>query len=589
MKFSYMTGSAIAALCLTATTGAVAGAQDVNAPPAYGSIELDAGFMPDPASIGIRAGGAIYAGTASGGCTGYITHQPSYNLDYSAGEFDLFISAASDADATLVVNAPDGSWHCNDDAPAQGLNPGVEFTNPQSGRYNIWVGTFSSGGGYEPAMLHISEVGFSAENIYSRAPDADLQPAHGTLDVNSGFADDPRILSVEAGGDLDAERTTPGHCWGYVQEAPDVWVNYEAGNAFDLYLSMEAEADTTLIVQGPDGSWHCDDDEAGDFNPGVRVENPVAGRYAVWAGRFSAGPAAPASLFVSELGFLGDVDEPAELDYSLPSGYGSTSLTAGFTPDPFNVPVQAGGDVDVWEAVGQNCRGFATTAPSYDVTYEAGSFDLYISASSMGDATLVVNAPDGSWWCDDDSAGSLNPGLRFDDPMSGRYDIWVGTYSEGDTGPATLHISELGFGENFTENTVLDWSLESNYGGIDLAGGFQPDPYLVDLAAGGTLEARYAADQSCRGFVTEAPDFELTFEPGTLDLFISAVSDSDTTLVINDPSGNWVCDDDSAGSLNPGIRFENPVGGVYDIWVGTYRNGPVADAQLAISELGFHE
>ena len=582
MYSKFLTG-----LALAAAIAAGAQAQDPNAAPAYGSTRLNAGFANDPTSVGVRAGGAIYAGNVSDFCAGYITHQPSFNLDYQAGSFDLYLSAASDADATLVVNAPDGTWHCNDDGEGIGLNPGIRFENPQSGRYNIWVGTFGSGGGYEPAMLHISELAFSTDNVYSRAPNANLSPESGTLNLTAGFANDPRTVQVTAGGDVEADRGTSPMCRGQVREAPDLWVNYAAGDTFDLYLSMESDRDTTLVVQGPDGNWYCDDDTAGNLNPGLRIENPVSGRYAVWAGRYSGGADVPATVYVSELGFLGDIDQPAELDYSLPSNYGSTELTAGFAPDPYNVELMAGGDVDINEAVGQNCRGYATTAPDFDITYEPGNFDLYISATSNGDATLVVNAPDGSWWCDDDSAGSLNPGIRFDSPMAGRYDIWVGTYSEGAPEPATLHISELGFGGEFMGGSELDFDLPSNFGSVSLEGGFTPDPYLVDILAGGPLEAQEAADPSCRGYVTEAPDFELNFQPGTLDLFISALSEADTTLVINDPAGRWHCNDDGAEGLNPGIRFENPAAGTYDIWVGTYWSGEGQAAQLAISELGF--
>ncbi|WP_300543789.1 hypothetical protein [Maricaulis sp.] len=584
MNAKYILSGAVLAAGLAA---AAAQAQDADAPPAYGSTRLSAGFTEDPTSVGVRAGGAIYAGNAADTCSGYITHQPSYNLDYAAGDtFDLYISAASDADAVLVVNGPDGAWTCNDDGEGTGLNPGIRFENPQSGTYSIWVGTYGSGSGYEPAMLHISELGFFTDNVYSRAPDAGLPPTSGTLRLSSGFADDPRTVAVSAGGDVDASRGTASMCWGHVDQAPDLWVEYDAGNAFDLYVSMQADADTTLVVRGPEGDWHCDDDSAGDLNPGVRIDDPVSGRYAVWAGRYSEGVAVPATVYISELGFLGEVNE---LDFSLPSNYGSSALDAGFSPDPFNVDLTAGGDVDVNMAIGQNCRGFATTAPDYDITYAAGDFDLYVSATSQGDATLVVNAPDGSWWCDDDSAGDLNPGIRFDNPMSGRYDIWVGTYSSGAPEEATLHISELGFGGEFTAGAELDWTLASNYGGVSLEGGFSPDPYLVDLVAGGPLEAESAADQSCRGHVTQAPDFELTFEPGALDLYISVLSDSDTTLVINDPSGNWVCNDDGSSGVNPGVHFEQPQAGVYDIWVGTYWSGEGADAQLAISELGFHQ
>ena len=122
-----------------------------------------------------------------------------------------------------------------------------------------------------------------------------------------------------------------------------------------------------------------------------------------------------------------------------------------------------------------------------------------------------------------------------------------------------------------------------------LQGGFSPDPHTVNLVAGGPLAAAEAANSACRGYVTQAPDYELSFEPGSLDLFISAVSDTDTTLVVNGPDGNWYCDDDSAGSLNPGLHFEGPMAGTYDIWVGTYLSGDGAEAQLHISELGFQD
>ena len=581
MTYKWATGAA-AMILLTAT----AQAQDVNSAPAYGSTTLTAGFAQDPTSVGIQAGGAIYGGTVDDACYGYISYQPSFNLQYNAGSLPLYISAASDADTTLIVNAPDGSWHCNDDAPGQGLNPGVGFDAPQSGLYNIWVGTLQAGNGYEPTMLHISELGFSSDNAYSRAPNPALQPNSATLSLRAGFGDDPRRIPVLAGGDLNGGRGTGDMCWGQISEAPDVWLNYSANDQFDLYLSMESESDTTLIVKGPDGAWHCDDDSAEELNPGIRLSEPAAGRYAIWAGRFSEGAPVEATLFVSELGFRGQIDVPAVLDFSLPSNYGSVALAAGFIPDPYNVSLQAGGDVDAFEAVGQDCRGYATTAPDFNLTYDAGSLDLYISASSEGDTTLIINAPDGSWRCDDDSAGYPNPGVRFEEPISGRYDIWVATY--GETGPqdAVLHISELAFGDEYQSDETLDFTLDANFGSIALEGGFSPDPHVVELVAGGPLAAESAADSMCRGYVTAAPDYELTFSPGELDLFISAMSDADTTLIVNDPSGNWVCNDDHNG-FNPGLRFEQPQAGVYDIWVGTYREGDGAEARLEISELGF--
>ena len=64
---------------------------------------------------------------------------------------------------------------------------------------------------------------------------------------------------------------------------------------------------------------------------------------------------------------------------------------------------------------------------------------------SQDDTTLVINAPDGEWYCDDDGAGYPNPELTFASPMSGQYDIWVGTYGGGNAN-ATLQILEQGGG-----------------------------------------------------------------------------------------------------------------------------------------------
>jgi hypothetical protein len=130
-----------------------------------------------------------------------------------------------------------------------------------------------------------------------------------------------------------------------------------------------------------------------------------------------------------------------------------------------------------------------------------------------------------------------------------------------------------------------DFSLSATYGSISLNSGFTPDPYTIKLKSGGSINAS-SLGSGCGGNIANAPDFELTYTAGSLDLYISVISDSDTTLVINTPSGNWICDDDSGGDLDPSVRMEKPSSGVYDIWVGTYGSSTVNDATLYISELG---
>jgi hypothetical protein len=133
-------------------------AQNYNLTPNYGTIELDTGFTPDPQVIELEAGGNLPASRLSSECRGYITNRPDVRLMYEAGDtFPLIISVDSDVDTTLIVNAPDGSWYCDDDGGNGPLNPSIQFRRPMSGRYEIWVGTYRAGPA-QPAQLNISEV-----------------------------------------------------------------------------------------------------------------------------------------------------------------------------------------------------------------------------------------------------------------------------------------------------------------------------------------------------------------------------------------------------------------------------------------------
>lgn len=129
-----------------------------------------------------------------------------------------------------------------------------------------------------------------------------------------------------------------------------------------------------------------------------------------------------------------------------------------------------------------------------------------------------------------------------------------------------------------------NYNLSPTYGTVALNGGFAPDPYVVNLQSGGNVSASNVSS-SCRGYIANPPDVRLNFRPGSLPLIISVASNVDTTLVINGPDGTWYCDDDGGQGLNPSIRFNNPQGGQYDIWVGTYGSASLQAAQLHISEL----
>lgn len=131
-------------------------------------------------------------------------------------------------------------------------------------------------------------------------------------------------------------------------------------------------------------------------------------------------------------------------NWSLNPNYGSYNINSGFVPDPWQITVQAGGNINVGNNI-SGCRGYITNQPDVRIYYQAGSFStLSFYVRSNADTTLVINAPNAQWYCNDDFQG-LNPGITFNGPMSGQYDIWVGAYSRSSTGAgATLYVSELG-------------------------------------------------------------------------------------------------------------------------------------------------
>ncbi|MGJ3232020.1 MAG: peptidase S1 [Oceanicaulis sp.] len=134
----------------------------------------------------------------------------------------------------------------------------------------------------------------------ARAQDFALNPAYQTLDLSAGFSGDPRTVALQAGGANPAANAASG-CAGFIADAPDVRVNYQAGAAFPLIISVQSGADTTLVINAPDSAWHCDDDGGPGVNPAIRFEAPLSGQYDIWVGTFSAGGLEDATLFISEL------------------------------------------------------------------------------------------------------------------------------------------------------------------------------------------------------------------------------------------------------------------------------------------------
>lgn len=297
-------------------------------------------------------------------------------------------------------------------------------------------------------------------------PGWDGEPYAGTVTLTAGFTGDPHTVDVRPGG-VEANPVEGAGCTGYIGLRPDVVLDYAASEVLDLTVSIASETDVNLVVRTPDGRYLCDDDSGDGLNPLLTIEDPPAGAYRIWAGVFAAsGEYVDGVVGFSELGraaTMGAATGPAQAVLLAPESdgpagaasgtvsgwdgepyFGTAVLRAGFTDDPHLITVRAGGSQPN-PLTGAGCQGSIGFSPDAVVRYTAGVLPLTFSAAAAQDLSLVVRTPSGRYFCDDDSGEGLNPRIDFEEPESGAYRVWVGTYTEGSAMvDGRLGVSELG-------------------------------------------------------------------------------------------------------------------------------------------------
>lgn len=428
---------------------------DWAAVPTFGTMNLETGFTPDPAAMDITLGGMDENMVDGEGCTGYIdASAPSVDLNFDTdGGLPLKIYVRSSYDTVILINTPSQEWLCNDDM--DGVQAGVLFDDPESGNYNIFVGTYSPVEDGETALATV----YVTELVDAALLDPDGQPAE-SASLTSGFEPDPMSMSVRVGGpDSNPEEG----CAGFLDaDRPTARLSFDTDGGLPLYLYAQSDSDEdlTLTVMDPDGEIFCNDDADG-LQPGLMIDEPSGGDYAVWVGTFRTmartEDAGTAMLFVSELeGPTSEYYEEEYIDdyedemtheggedislFSTPAN-GSWTLAPGFTPDPQSMTMEAGGP----DAVSvSGCAGtIDNDRPDMNLIYGAGGSELYIYVDGEADTTMLINTPSGEWLCSDDDIG-LNPAIAIDNPEEGLYNVWVGTYSQDSAGSeVTLSVSEI--------------------------------------------------------------------------------------------------------------------------------------------------
>ncbi|MGY6626960.1 MAG: hypothetical protein ACXIVL_00435 [Oceanicaulis sp.] len=314
--------------------------------------------------------------------------------------------------------------------------------------------------------------------------------------LSAGATPDPYRVDVTAGGSLRAtdlvRNATPGQagdrrCRGNVSERPAARLDFRAGRQ-SLTMTAEANFDTTLVVRGPDGTWYCDDDSGRGNTASLAFTQPRSGVYEIWVGAYSGiRSGETAALLISAPGDgqereTGSVWERALselLDAPAPArggpvrndppvqtrgrgGRNAPAMDPDLAPrsgafraplDDFARSLVIETTLSTRERLGEElrgltpgnagdrlCRGSTGSAPdaSIDITRisqgRRRDGALVISAEADFDSTLAVLAPDGTWYCDDDSGRGVQAELVLRNPEAGVYLVWLGAFGSARDG-----------------------------------------------------------------------------------------------------------------------------------------------------------
>jgi hypothetical protein len=223
--------------------------------------------------------GSEWTGTAPhADCAGHLPAQPQHEFELPEAIEALRLVATHSTDLTMVVEGPSGTW-CNDDF--DGTNPGLVGTWP-AGSYRVFVGTFD--GAFAPGYtLTLTEHRPVETTEHSLAP---------------GFSPAPYTVESIAGGPKAGDEWTGTgehtDCTGHFPREPQHVLRLQRFP--QLTVVAEANADLTMVIEGPAGTW-CNDDFEG-VNPGIRDAYP-AGSYRIFVGTYSTA-IAPYTLRISE-------------------------------------------------------------------------------------------------------------------------------------------------------------------------------------------------------------------------------------------------------------------------------------------------
>ena len=303
--------AALAATPLLAATQARPAAQDVATAPGdpasdttRATVNLTAGFILDPYLLPVIGAGDVAAGDLLEGCNGFVGAAPNVVVNWSGEAERLSFFGYSDSDPVLVVQLPDGSFVCNDDAGLNTVDPLLVVEDPAEGAYQIHFGTARAG---QPALGFLGVTAIDMDD--AMLADLDLRPMltrrarpqpqplprldpatllvsrpgiFGASALQSGF--EPISTFAAGGGDIPAFSFEEGElvCAGFLSLIPSYTFSWTGDEAM-LRVFFESREDSALAVITPDNQVLCSMNAAEDnLNPALDVPTSLVGRYKVY-------------------------------------------------------------------------------------------------------------------------------------------------------------------------------------------------------------------------------------------------------------------------------------------------------------------
>ena len=287
------------------------------------------------------------------------------------------------------------------------------------------------------------------------------------------------------------------------------------------------------------------------------------------------------------------------------------NLTAGYAMDPFLVSIEGGGTIDA-SALGEGCSGYVNEAPALSMDWEGDADFAEFFYLSDHDPVMVIETPSGEFLCADDANEQLlDPVIELANPEQGVYNVWIGTFDEGQRFPGILVITgrpEINIGtfnlaglirrdlipETHIEAEALRPSVRADIEAANSdveknARDEETDTLTADLSAEGEFPAFdiQLDELVCNGFVPTVASYAFTEDGNADDLRLFFESEQDSTLIVLGPDGQiWCGDDAEAGvNLNPIIDIPTPAAGDYYVYIGRLSLDEPVSGTLTVTEI----